>query len=329
MKVKILLIGLFILSFSELVISQQRITIEEYIDMYKDLAMEEMLEHRIPASITLAQGILESNCGNSPLALEANNHFGIKCHKEWTGKTFIQDDEEKNECFRKYGKAEDSYRDHSDFLVTRDRYNLLFNLKADDYKGWAHGLKQAGYATNPKYPELLIKIIEENRLYIFDINNDQNYAAKKQTIDKETHHAKTPNQRPTTNDQRLSSGPPEIFELAGKGGNNRIIFRNNGVKFIYAREGDDFQLIASEFEIYSWQVYSYNDLKKEDKLVTGQKVYLEKKKKRGAYDYHLVKDGESLYTIAQDYGIRLQALCKLNGNEQTGKVGTGQKLSLK
>ena len=159
-------IFLCLLSFSGY--SQAKITVEEYISLYKDLAIKEMKTYRIPASVTLAQGILESENGNSPLALEANNHFGIKCHKEWTGKTYIYDDDIKDECFRKYIKVEDSYRDHSEFLTTRDRYKSLFDLDITDYKGWAYGLKEAGYATNPRYPEILIRIIEENGLMELD-----------------------------------------------------------------------------------------------------------------------------------------------------------------
>ena len=162
----LILIILFSLSFHGY--SQKKITVEEYISLYKDLAIEEMKQHHIPASITLAQGILESENGNSKLAIKANNHFGIKCHKEWSGKTFHQDDDKKNECFRKYAKPGDSYRDHSDFLSTRDRYNFLFDLDITDYKSWAYGLKKAGYATNPRYPELLIRIIEENELWKLD-----------------------------------------------------------------------------------------------------------------------------------------------------------------
>jgi len=146
---------------SSFVYGQRKMSREEYIDLYKDVAISEMRQYKIPASITLAQGILESGCGGSVLAIEANNHFGIKCHKEWTGGRFYYDDDEKNECFRVYADARESYHDHSLFLTTRERYNNLFTLKITDYKGWAHGLKSAGYATNPQYAPLLIKIIEE------------------------------------------------------------------------------------------------------------------------------------------------------------------------
>jgi hypothetical protein len=282
MKLFLLITGIIIFGWSSVAVSQQKITVAEYIDAYKDLAIKEMKEYHIPASITLAQGILESNSGNSPLAREANNHFGIKCHKEWTGKTFHQDDDEKNECFRKYNKPEESYKDHSLFLTTRERYKLLFELEITDYKGWAHGLKQAGYATNPRYPDLLIKIIEENGLAKYDDPKNQQLASGK-------HQQVVSNPQPTddsfnsnlkTTNSKLSSGPPEVFDIVGRGGNDRVVFMNNGVKFILARKGDDFAGIAAEFGIYSWQIYKYNDISRPGKIVSGQKVYLEKKRKK-------------------------------------------------
>ena len=148
--------------------AERRITREEYIEMYKDDAIREMLKSGVPASITLAQGILESGNGNSPLAVYAKNHFGVKCHKGWTGESMRLDDDEKNECFRKYETVYESFKDHSDFLVTRSRYAFLFDLKITDYKGWAKGLKKAGYATNPNYPSLLIDLIEKYELYNYD-----------------------------------------------------------------------------------------------------------------------------------------------------------------
>jgi LysM repeat protein len=301
--------------------SQVRITVEEYISEYKELAIEEMIDHHIPASITLAQGILESECGNSPLAREANNHFGIKCHKEWTGETFFQDDDEKNECFRRYRKPEESYRDHSDFLVTRDRYNLLFDLGAGDYKAWAYGLKQAGYATNPRYPELLIKIIEENGLSQFDEAGSRQSSVISDDGNSKTNNSKTPDSELKTQNSELT--------IAGRGGNGRVIYSNNGVKFILARAGDDFSGIAEEFNIYSWQVWMYNDLLKDDKLLPGQKVYLEKKKGMSKSGSHTVRSGESLYSISQDYGIRLKALTRINGKKPDWKPAEGDLIRLK
>jgi LysM repeat protein len=307
--------------------AQAKITVEEYISLYKDLAVKEMKNYRIPASITLAQGILESENGNSPLALEANNHFGIKCHKEWTGKTYIQDDDTKDECFRKYQKAEDSYRDHSEFLTTRDRYKSLFDLDITDYKGWAYGLKQAGYATNPRYPEILIRIIEENGLMDLDKVGSRQLAVGSQQSAEKTQNSKlkTPDSELSTQNSAL----PTVFELAGRGGNGRVIFLNNGVKFILAREGDDIYKVAGEFGIYSWQIRKYNDLTSKDKMEPGQKVYLEKKKGKTGYDFHIVQPGETVNSIARDYGIRPKAICRINGRKAGDKLQEGEKLKLR
>ena len=199
-----------------------KITREEYIDLYKDIAIEEMNDFHIPASITLAQGILESGNGNSSLARKANNHFGIKCHKGWNGKTFHMDDDAKNECFRKYPSPYESFKDHSIFLSTRNRYSFLFDLEINDYKGWANGLKQAGYATNPRYPQLLIKLIEEHHLYHYD----KPYTGQKITVSEQ-------------NNKQVTASP-EDFTAITIGAGNREIYENNGVKFIRAKKGDTY-----------------------------------------------------------------------------------------
>jgi hypothetical protein len=306
--------------------SQERMTVEQYIEKYKDLAIDEMKKYHIPASITLAQGILESESGNSQLAQKANNHFGIKCHKEWAGKTFYQDDDEKDECFRKYSSVEDSYRDHSEFLTTRDRYKSLFDLDVTDYKGWAFGLKQAGYATNPRYPELLIRIIEVNGLDALDGGKEGSFAGGRKPLAGNENAAN--GKRPPANDIQPTP-PPEVFTIAGRGGNDRVIFMNNGVKFILAREGDDFYRIAAEFNIYSWQLFYYNDKGKDEKPGAGEKIYLEKKKGRGIADFHVAGADESLRFVSQAYGIRLKALCRMNGKQEGDKLEAGEAVRLR
>jgi LysM repeat protein len=310
---------------------QSYITVEEYINQYRDLAVKEMIDYNIPASITLAQGILESENGNSPLAIEANNHFGIKCHDEWTGKTYKHDDDLKNECFRKYGKAEESFRDHSEFLTTRDRYKSLFDLDITDYKGWAYGLKKAGYATNPRYPEILIRIIEENGLAELDKGGSAQslVVSRQSSVDNEQSAVSVSNPQHITRNPDLSALPPSVFEIAGRGGNDRIIFLNNDVKFILARAGDDFYKIAGEFGIYSWQIRDYNELTSRDKFIPGQKVYLEKKKKKAKYNFHIVQPGETSHSVAQDYGIRLNVLCRINKIQVSDQLQDGQKLKLR
>jgi len=283
---------------SSLFAQHKRMTTEEYIDKYKDIAIEKMRKYKIPASVTLAQAILESGSGNSKLARKAKNHFGIKCHKDWHGKRFYMDDDVKHECFRKYKKVADSYRDHSLFLTTRSRYSFLFDYDITDYKKWAYGLKKAGYATNPKYPKLLIVLIERYHLDQYD----------KEALKGEKHHKKR---------HAVTVAPPEIsqFKKAGKSPNGIYdILMNNGKKLVIAAQNDTYEKIADEFEIYTWQLYKYNDVDKQHKLKPGEIVYLQKKRRKAAHKYkiHIVKRGETMWYISQLYAIRLKRLYKMN-----------------
>ena len=254
-----------------------------------------MKEYRIPASITLAQGILESGSGNSRLAVKGNNHFGIKCHSDWKGKTIHEDDDEKQECFRKYKKAEDSYSDHSKFLTQRGRYSFLFDYETTDYKSWAYGLKKAGYATNPKYPELLIRLIEKYELYKFD----KGIKWSRKDVEKEK-----PKEKIIKGDISL---PPNIndFKKVYISKEGRQVYENNRRNLIIIKAGDTFNKIAKEFEIYSWQLFKYNEVNKKHILQIGEKVYLEKKRRKAdkKHKKHLVKQGESMRMISQYYGI--------------------------
>jgi LysM repeat protein len=292
----------------------ERISKKEYIDRYKEIAIREMNAFHIPASITLAQGILESAHGNSRLAKIANNHFGIKCHKGWSGGTFYMDDDAKNECFRKYKNPETSYKDHSKFLSTRDRYAFLFNLKISDYKSWANGLKKAGYATNPKYPQLLIKIIEEHKLYEYD-----KFYGKKYTSSTNNGNNRGSN----------TSFSKKEYEEVANTKNDRRVFLNNGIKFIYTRKGDTFYKIARDFNIYKYQIYKYNDLKRKDILAEGQMLYLESKKNKCNKSVHTVRPGETLFDISQEYGIRLKKLAKYNNLKKDARLYPDQKIKLK
>jgi len=221
---------IFGLSFSQAQPSGRRITRAEYIEKYKQDAIREMIRSGIPASITLAQGILESGDGNSPLAVYGNNHFGVKCHSDWKGKTMRIDDDKKNECFRKYENVDGSFKDHSEFLTTRSRYKFLFDLKITDYKGWAKGLKKAGYATNPKYADLLIMLIEKNNLNQYD------------------HYAKVPPKEPVR--KKTSK------LLAAKNQKYTIKLHNN-IKYVVAKKGDTFYGVANLFNMNVWQIYKY------------------------------------------------------------------------
>lgn len=266
-----------------------------YVERYKSIALREMREYRIPASITLAQGILESNAGRSDLATEANNHFGIKCHKEWEGERFFKDDDEKNECFRKYKDPLTSFRDHSAFLTSRDRYKSLFSLSPTDYQGWATGLKAAGYATNPAYAQLLVKTIEKYHLDRFDLGEDPQPAIAGKPV-------------PAMPAVTLSGR----FRVTGSAPGNRTLYENNGLRMIIASEDDNLYIIARDLGISVDRLLKYNDMVRATALESGQPVYLQKKKRRAATDFHRVSEGESLYSIAQQYGIRMKQLLGRN-----------------
>lgn len=279
--------------------SQNKLTAEDYIAKFKDDAIKEMYLHKVPACITLAQGMLESGNGNSDLCRNANNHFGIKCHKEWGGDTYIMDDDEKNECFRKYNSALESYSDHSLFLYSRSRYASLFELPITDYKGWCYGLKAAGYATDPKYPERLITIIEKYKLYQYDVIEP------------------TPKKNfPTHADEKPTLAIREVY-------------RFNRIQFIIAKETDSFYKISKDFNLELKDLLEYNDLSKEDKLHYGLKIYIERKRRKALEPYHVVQKNETIKSISQLHGIRISSICKKNRLKQNDILNIGDVLYLR
>ena len=267
----------------------QEISRKEYIEKYSSLAVKQMHQYKIPASITLAQGILESNNGNSRLATKANNHFGIKCHG-WAGKKIFADDDKKNECFRNYKNVLESFVDHSLFLNKYSRYEFLFDYKITDYKSWAKGLKKAGYATNNKYPELLIKIIEENKLYQFD--------SKK--IDK-----------------NLISGKRNIY------------MHPNKIKYVISKNQETYKTIAKSLNIKLKQILKYNDDNNYSILNVGTKVFIQPKRNRSKQRIHVVNNGEDLRTISQTYGVKMKSLKKRNQLILKNSLNNGDKLRLR
>jgi len=302
MQGKLISTAIFLSSFAILRAqpAEYKMTKQEYIEKYKEDAIKEMLMNKIPASIILAQGMLESGNGNSALAVYANNHFGIKCHLDWQGNTFIQDDDTKDECFRKYPSVLDSYNDHTAFLKSRSRYSFLFDLKSTDYVGWANGLKLAGYATDPKYTERLIKIIEENKLYQYDVIKS------------------LPNIKP-----QASTSPQTVSVM------NRKVMLFNNIKFITVKAGDSMEKICKEFDIDAWQVRKYNDLSKSDKFVEGEKIYLQHKKRKALEEFHIVKPGENMHSISQLHGIKLKLLYRKNRMSAGEEPKPGEKLYLR
>lgn len=290
-----------------------RITPAQYISTFDQDAVREMLKSGVPASITLAQGMLESDNGNSDLAINARNHFGIKCHSTWTGKRYHKDDDAKGECFRVYVSAYESYLDHSDFLKRNKRYEFLFSLERTDYKAWAYGLKKAGYATNPKYPELLIKIIEENSLHRFD----KMMAADLPTL----------------------GGKAEDFEkqklpdktTASNSNNGAIMVSDNQIKYVFAQQGDHVDELAKRYRMGRWQIYCYNEIKRGHTFAANDVVYLQPKRRKykGQSTTHTVKSGETLWHISHKYGIKQRHLARLNHLGKNDAVNPGTTLQLR
>jgi len=278
---------------------------EKYIQQYASLAVKEMHRSGVPASITLAQGLVESGAGQSKLATEGNNHFGIKCHVGWTGKSMKVDDDLPNECFRVYDNPEDSFRDHSDFLRYRDRYKFLFDLERTDYKGWAYGLRKAGYATDPSYPAKLIKNIEEYNLSRYDRMSAREAAS----LPAPPHHIEAPIVvRPKT-EVTVPVSEEFSFKL------DRTLYSLNGVPFIYAEEGETYKSIAREYKLFKSEILHFNDLSGNPDLLPGTIVYLAPKKDKapqGLEMYIVEKDGESFHEICQRFAVKERAVRRMN-----------------
>ena len=301
MKKKLFISLLVCLSSSLSIMAQMKWSqqYQQYFDQYKDMAVEQMRRYHIPASITLAQGVLESAAGRSELAVKGNNHFGIKCHG-WTGRTVYHDDDENNECFRAYGNASESFEDHSKFLTTSSRYSSLFQLKQTDYKGWAHGLKACGYATNPRYAIQLIDIIQLYRLYEYD-------------------DAKATG--------RVKSETP-----AGQMPAHRV-YEFNQNYYVIANAGDTYRSIGEDVGVSYKKIAKYNENDRDARLEEGEFVWLQKKRRNAPKEYknrpHVVKAGESMYSISQRYGIRLKYLYKMNDLTPDYQIKVGDVLRIR
>jgi len=325
---KQLLFVIFLLLFNSI---YAQITREEYIAKYKSLAISEMKRTGIPASITMAQAILESNNGNSKLAKRAKNHFGIKCHSSWQGKTYHKTDDKRHECFRKYSSVKESYLDHSEFLL-RDRYSALFKLEKTDYKGWARGLKKAGYATNNRYSSLLISIIQENKLYELDTLKKSKSTKEKKEKSKIENESRKSNSKKETKEAtkviKNKQAQTDDFIIDNKA---HTIKTNNRVKYIIVKKGDSFNSLNKEFDLMTWQLPKYNELKKGAILTEGQMLYLQPKRSKAAIGKmtHIVKEGETLYSISQLYAVKLKKLLKYNMLSDKSIVKAGYEIYLR
>ncbi len=287
----------------------------EYIKKYNSLAIKEMKRSGIPASITLAQALLESDNGNSTLARKANNHFGVKCHNAWKGKKIYHDDDKRKECFRKYNSVYDSYKDHTNFIKNGYRYKILFKIKKNNYKAWAKGLQKAGYATNNRYANMLIKIIEDNKLYLFD-NKDYNITDA------------ISDENVVINTSRIKLDDTDDFSFSI---NKHKIFNTNRIDYIVVKKNDTYESLSEEFDLLSWELGRYNELEKNSELKVNQILFLQPKRNKSdvRYKYHIVKEGETIYNISQLYGVKLRKLYERNNIETDKQPVVGTKLLLR
>ena len=295
--------------------------VSAYVERYKAIAIEEMKAYGIPASVTLAQGIHESGCGYSKLALNSNNHFGIKCHEEWCGQTYHHDDDQPQECFRVYNCPEESFRDHSEFLKTRSRYSTLFTLERGDYRAWARGLKAAGYATNPKYPEIIIKLIEDYNLSQYDKLGGQTVIVAKvepkdnaeiQMIKQSLIQSQAATTKVSVPVSEIKTSTPvdRCLDFSKYTAEEKII---NGTKaFVYKKEVP-IAFIAQKYNVTVQQLYSFNDMLPNEKFKDNELIYVESKKQESQYYQYEVSDGETMRDISQKFGIKLSELIIRNG----------------
>ncbi len=299
-------------------LSAQRLTREEYILRYKHLAAETMENYGIPASIVMAQALLESDNGNSRLARQANNHFGIKCGSSWPGEIISHDDDAANECFRVYASTEDSFLDHGKFIDGSARYDRLFSLAEDDYEAWAHGLRECGYATNPNYGPMLIRIIEDNKLYLLDQGGEVSYADIRSEL------------RPVETAAPTARIDVDDYTVTLDRASGREIRYNNAVAFVIALPGDSFASIARDFRINRNRLLKFNDLTEAFALRPGDRLYIARKNRRSQDGpaVHTVQAGETLHSLSQAYGIRLKTLARLNRLTPETALGEGQQLRL-
>lgn len=350
-----LLISLFFLTIV-IASNAQKEKAYSYIALYKDVAITEMQRSGVPASITLAQGILESSYGESDLCKQSNNHFGIKCKTEWTGEKVYHDDDSRGECFRRYQSAEESYKDHSNFLRTRSWYDFLFKLDPTDYEAWAKGLKKAGYATERDYPQKLMKVINDYKLNQYTLialnklsNNIQTLAANtsKQEIYEDTTMApeliikisskqlqenQRRNAEGVTDDSVIIINPNATKKIVAEKKKTNFpegIFTINHSKVIYVKEGTSLLSLANQYDISLGKLIEFNDMAEEEILTTDKLIFIEKKLTKGAADFHVVNANETLHDICQIEGVRLDKIEAYNNLKKTMQPATGEKIYLR
>jgi LysM repeat protein len=319
-----------------------------YVNTYKLLAISEMQRSGIPASIILAQGIHESEAGTSELVKQSNNHFGIKCKEDWKGQVVYHDDDSRQECFRSYATAADSYKDHSDFLRRSSRYAFLFQLNPTDYEGWAYGLRKAGYATNIRYSQILIKVIKDYNLQQYSLIGMGKLKPSDEVVltlpgvapvtplaaDGGTGTAGVAGGQVTSGETGASEAGGTGAGAVGAGADGREVsypegeFQINKTKVIYAQAGVSLLSIATQYDVSLPRLLEFNDMKEQDVLVKGQLLFLQRKRRTGSIGFHVVREGESLYDISQSEGIRLPDLLELNQLAPGARPAVGDKIYL-
>jgi hypothetical protein len=364
MKIKRMLVWVGLVVAAERAPAQISTNGVVYVNTYKRLAMAEMQRSGIPAAITLAQGLHESEAGTSELVKNSNNHFGIKCKDDWKGEVVYHDDDSRGECFRSYARAEDSYRDHSDFLRRSSRYAFLFNLDPADYEGWAYGLRKAGYATNIRYSQILIKLIKDYNLQQYTLIGMGKVQPSAEVV------LTVPGMAPGAEGTPIDPGAAVAGASgaaaggagvsgagvsgagasgtgaggagasgAGAAGDSGVIrqpevsypegeFTINRTKVVYVPAGISLLSVAGKYEIPLARLLEFNDMKEEDVLTRGQLIFLQRKRRMGSIEFHVVREGEDFYTIAQSEGVRLQDLLEMNKQDATVQPSTGERIYL-
>ncbi|RYF89179.1 MAG: LysM peptidoglycan-binding domain-containing protein [Chitinophagaceae bacterium] len=307
-------------------VSAQRMSVQEYVDTYKDAAIAQMKRLGVPASIILAQGILETESGNSDLVKRSNNHFGIKCKSNWTGMSVSHTDDAPNECFRKYNSAAESYADHSNYLYNTPRYQSLFKLSPTDYKGWAYGLKKAGYATNPRYPQILISNIERYNLQQYNADPGAEMPAESAIAITGVSTATEP---ATATQESNEGNGSNVFKKLFSSKKNKSNQFFNRLEAVMAAKGKSLLAIATEHDIALSKLLEYNDLEKDGLLAENQWIYLERKHKEGNRDGYTTTQRESLHSISQSNGVQLAMLAQYNNMAPTEVVNAGTNINLR
>jgi LysM repeat protein len=318
MKIKLQLL-FFMLGFARMLPAQSPDQINNYINTFKFLAIAEMQRSGVPASIILAQGIHETSAGTSDLVIASNNHFGIKCKTGWTGQVVYHDDDARGECFRGYLTAADSYKDHSDYLRQTPRYGFLFQLNPEDYESWAYGLKKAGYATNIRYPQILIKLIIE-----YDLEKYTLIAMGKLPAEPLVAATTKTNARETIagfTDSSLQSPPASVSYPEGP-------FSINAAKVVYAKAGVSLLSLSNQYDIPLAHLLEFNDMNQENVLNNDQLIFLQRKRKTGSTVFHIVQPGESMYSICQTEGIRYESMMEYNHLKPGEEAASGEKIYL-